>query len=82
MRIRVLVAGGAAGPTAGELIVKGLLTQALFRHNADGSWHVAEPMMLQPASGPIPLKPSRNFRAGTLFGGFDLAAALDGACAH
>lgn len=55
---------------------------ALFHHNADGSWNVTEPMTLQPAAGPIPLKPSATFKPGTLFAGFDLGAELDKSCAH
>ena len=53
-----------------------------FHHNADGSWNAAQAMTLQPAEGPIPLKPSFKFKPGTLFAGFDLAAELDKACAH
>ena len=55
---------------------------SLFHHNADGSWNATRSMTLKPASGPIPLKPKFRFRTGTLFAGFDLAAALDGACAR
>ena len=55
---------------------------AAFHHNGDGSWNAAQPMTLQPAGGPIPLKPSFKFKAGTLFAGFDLAAELDKACPH
>ena len=54
----------------------------LFKRDADGAWHVTQPMTLQPAAGPVALKPSRKFRPGTLFGGFDLAAALESACPH
>ncbi len=54
----------------------------LFKRDADGAWHVTQPMTLQPAAGPVALKPSRKFRPGTLLGGFDLAAALEGACPH
>ena len=54
----------------------------VFHHNADGSWNAVQPMTLQPAAGPIALKPNFKFKAGTLFAGFDLAAALDKACAH
>ena len=39
-------------------------------------------MTLQPAAGPIPLKPSFKFKPGTLFAGFDLAAELDKSCPH
>ena len=53
-----------------------------FHHNADGSWNAAVPMTLQPAAGPIALKPSFKFKAGTLFAGFDLAAELDKSCPH
>ena len=53
-----------------------------FHHNADGSWNAAQPMTLQPAAGPIPLKPSFKFKSGTLFAGFDLAAELDKSCPH
>lgn len=53
-----------------------------FHHNADGSWNAAQPMTLQPAAGPIPLKPSFKFKPGTLFAGFDLAAELDKSCPH
>lgn len=53
---------------------------ALFHHNADGSWNAVQPMTLQPAAGPIALKPSFKFKPGTLFAGFDLAAALDKSC--
>ena len=53
-----------------------------FHHNADGSWNAVQPMTLQPAAGPIPLKPGFKFKAGTLFAGFDLAAELDKACPH
>lgn len=53
-----------------------------FHHNADGSWNAAKPMTLQPAAGPIALKPSFKFKPGTLFAGFDLAAALDKSCPH
>ena len=52
-----------------------------FHRNADGSWNAIRPMTLQPAAGPIPLKPSFKFKPGTLFAGFDLAAELDKACA-
>ena len=53
-----------------------------FHHNADGSWTAARPMTLQPAAGPIPLKPGFKFKPGTLFAGFDLAAELDKSCPH
>ncbi|WP_237479045.1 hypothetical protein [Lichenibacterium dinghuense] len=53
-----------------------------FHHNADGSWNAAVPMTLQPAAGPIALKPSFKFKPGTLFAGFDLAAELDKSCPH
>ena len=53
-----------------------------FHHNADGSWNAVQPMTLQPAAGPVPLKPGFEFKAGTLFAGFDLAAELDKACPH
>ena len=55
---------------------------SLFHANADGSWNAAKPMTLQPAAGPIPLKPSLSFKPGTLFAGFDLAAELDKSCKH
>lgn len=55
---------------------------ALFHHNADGSWNATRAMTLQPAAGPIPLKPSFKFKPGTQFAGFDLAAELDKACPH
>jgi hypothetical protein len=54
----------------------------LFHHDADGSWNVTEPVTLQPAEGPIPLKPTDKFKPGTLFAGFDLGAALDKSCPH
>lgn len=55
---------------------------SMFHANADGSWNATQPMTLQPAAGPIPLKPSFKFKPGTLFAGFDLAAELDKACRH
>ena len=55
---------------------------AMFHANADGSWNAAQAMTLQPAGGPIPLKPTFKFKPGTLFAGFDLAAELDKACKH
>ena len=55
---------------------------AAFHRNADGSWNAVRPMTLQPAAGPIALKPSFKFKPGTLFAGFDLAAELDKACPH
>ena len=54
----------------------------MFHANADGSWNATQAMTLQPAAGPIPLKPSFKFKPGTLFAGFDLAAELDKACKH
>jgi len=69
-------APAAPGPNDYEMSCK------LFHHNADGSWNATRPMTLQPAGGPIPLKPSFKFRAGMLFAGFDFAAALDKDCAH
>ena len=54
----------------------------LFKRDADGAWHVTRAMTLQPAAGPVVLRPNKTFRPGTLFGGFDLAAALEGACPH
>ena len=53
---------------------------AMFHANDDGSWNATKAMTLQPAGGPIPLKPSFKFKPGTLFAGFDLAAELDKAC--
>ncbi len=53
---------------------------ALFRHYPDGSWSAARPMTMQATKGPIALKPSYRFRVGTLFDGFDFAAALDASC--
>jgi hypothetical protein len=55
---------------------------SMFHANADGSWNATQAMTLQPAAGPIPLKPSFKFKPGTLFAGFDLAAELDKACKH
>ena len=55
---------------------------SMFHANADGSWNSTQAMTLQPAAGPIPLKPSFKFKPGTLFAGFDLAAELDKACKH
>ncbi len=69
-------APAAPGPNDYEMSCK------LFHHNADGSWNATRAMTLQPAGGPIPLKPSFKFRAGMLFAGFDFAAALDKDCAH
>ncbi|MGI3901417.1 MAG: hypothetical protein ACRYGP_22320 [Janthinobacterium lividum] len=54
----------------------------LFHANADGSWNATKAMTLQPAAGPIALKPNFKFKPGTLFAGFDLAAALDKSCKH
>ena len=55
---------------------------SLFHANADGSWNATKPMTLQPAAGPIALKPSFKFKPGTLFAGFDLAAELNKSCKH
>ena len=55
---------------------------SMFHANADGSWNATQAMTLQPAAGPIPLKPSFKFKPGTLFAGFDLGAELDKACRH
>ncbi len=55
---------------------------SLFHANADGSWNATKAMTLQPAAGPIALKPSFKFKPGTLFAGFDLADALNKSCKH
>jgi hypothetical protein len=70
----------AAGASAGKDVYD--MPCSMFHANADGSWNATQPMTLQPAAGPIPLKPSFKFKPGTLFAGFDLAAELDKACKH
>ena len=64
-------------PAAGDIYD---MPCSMFRHNQDGSWQAAQPMTLQPASGPLALKPTSKFKAGKLFAGFDLAKALDESC--
>ncbi len=71
-------AAPAATPAATKDVYD--MSCAMFHANADGSWNVTRPMTLQPAEGPIALKPSFKFKPGTLFAGFDLAAALDKSC--
>ncbi len=71
-----------APPAAPAAAPEFQMSCTLFKRDADGAWHVTQPMTLQPAAGPVALKPSRKIRPGTLFGGFDLAAALDESCPH